>query len=240
MADSIRAVLFDLGGTLADYYDRAEWPAVLTECIGAGLGFMRDRGLPVADPAAVRASLEAEQQEEARRLKAGDWRVYPMEDRLARAFLPDGAAPDARAALCRAFLGPVFARGRLLPGAPEAVDTVRARALAVAIVSNMPWGAPREPWEEEVRRLGLLERIPTFLTCRDCGWRKPDGRIFALAAARLGVPPAACLFVGDEPVWDYAGARDAGMRPVLLDRDGRHAVKGLTSIRDLSELPTLL
>lgn len=237
----VRAVLFDLGGTLADYYDRAEWPEVLTACIGAATAWVSGRGGAVAE-ANVRARLEEEQQEESRRLKGRDWRVYPMEDRLVRAFLPPETPVEAGlgAALCRAFLGPVFARGRLLPGALETVDMLRARGFKLGIVSNMPWGAPQEPWEEEVRRLGLLGRIPAFVTCRDAGWRKPDGRVFALAAARVGVPPEACLFVGDEPVWDYEGAAAAGMTPVLLDRAGTHAAKGLRTITALAEVSGLI
>src|SRR5207247_1694466 len=83
--------------------------------------------------------------EEARRLRdEKDWSVYPLEDRLTRAFYPDGPVPsvDLMDGLCRAFLSPVFARGRLLAGAHELVDTLRARGIPMAIVSNMPWGAP--------------------------------------------------------------------------------------------------
>lgn len=149
------------------------------------------------------------------------------------------AAPHV-ADLCTAFLGPIFARGRLLPGALEVVDALRAKRMPMAIVSNMPWGAPRSPWEDEVRRLGLLDRIPVLLTCRDLGWRKPDRRIFEMAASRLGVAAGECLFVGDEPVWDYEGATAAGMQAVLLDRDGRHAAKKFRSIKDLGELPALV
>jgi putative hydrolase of the HAD superfamily len=238
----IRAVLFDLGGTLADYYGRAEWPGVLTECLTAATAHLEARGALGVDPADVRAGLEAEQAEESSRLKGRDWRVYPLEDRLASAYFPggNGAAAAHLDGLCRAFLGPVFTRGRLLPGALETVDALRARGLRLAIVSNMPWGAPRAPWEEEVGRLGLLPRIPTFLTCRDVGWRKPDRRIFDLAAARVGVPAAECLFVGDEPVWDYDGAAGAGMQPVLIDPAGRHAGESLRSIGHLSELAALI
>jgi FMN phosphatase YigB (HAD superfamily) len=39
----------------------------------------------------------------------------------------------------------------------------------------------------------------------------------------LGVPSDRCAFVGDELEWDMAGSAAAGMRPILLDRDDRHA-----------------
>jgi putative hydrolase of the HAD superfamily len=45
---------------------------------------------------------------------------------------------------------------------------------------------------------------------------KPDPRIFLRAAARLGVEPARCLFVGDGGSREHEGARHSGMRTVLL------------------------
>ena len=49
------------------------------------------------------------------------------------------------------------------------------------------------------------------------------------------------MFVGDDPVADVAGARDAGLHAVLIDRDqaGR-AEEGTISIRSLTKLPATL
>ena len=52
--------------------------------------------------------------------------------------------------------------------------------------------------------------------------------------------PGECLFVGDEPVWDYEGASEAGLTPVLYDPGGEHSSKGLRSIKSLSELVELV
>ena len=49
---------------------------------------------------------------------------------------------------------------------------------------------------------------------------KPDAQIFLAAAARLGVPPAAILHVGDDPLLDMVGARDAGLRTAWINRAG--------------------
>ncbi len=45
---------------------------------------------------------------------------------------------------------------------------------------------------------------------------KPDPEIYVRAAARLGAEPACCLFVGDGGSGEHDGARQAGMRTVLL------------------------
>jgi len=46
--------------------------------------------------------------------------------------------------------------------------------------------------------------------------------------------------VGDSPETDVEGARNAGVRPVLLDRSGRLESDGIARIRVLGELMSLL
>jgi putative hydrolase of the HAD superfamily len=49
------------------------------------------------------------------------------------------------------------------------------------------------------------------------GVRKPDLRIYAIAAERLGVPPAEIVFLDDLPE-NIDAARAFGMRAVLFTR----------------------
>ncbi|MEK7476130.1 MAG: HAD family hydrolase [Candidatus Coatesbacteria bacterium] len=237
------AVLFDLGGTLVDYYEWTEWPAVYAECIERAVSFLKTRSIPALDDAEVVRRMDSIREEERQRLRVrGDWRVWPIEERMKLALFPDGSAVEAGLLqlVGREFIAPMLARARLIPGSLPALEALRNRGLPMAIVTNTPWGSPREPWVEEIHRHGLDEFTKTFVTCRDAGWRKPDRRVFALACDRLGVRAEHCWFVGDEPVWDYEGAAAAGMKPVLLDRKGQHAGKGLTVIRQLGELVGLL
>ena len=46
--------------------------------------------------------------------------------------------------------------------------------------------------------------------------KKPDSRIYHLAPARLGVVPAACLYIADGEDHELAGAAKAGLHPVLI------------------------
>jgi len=79
--------------------------------------------------------------------------------------------------------------------------------------------------------------------------KKPDSRIFHLACERLGVAPAAALFVGNGGSDELAGARRAGLTPVLLTRHielmkpesiPEHAAKAEFSVRTVSDLAALL
>jgi len=56
---------------------------------------------------------------------------------------------------------------------------------------------------------------------------------------RLGVAPASLLHVGDDPRADFDGARDAGLRAVLVDRSDATAAR-TPRISMLAELPALL
>ncbi|MBI3939326.1 MAG: HAD-IA family hydrolase, partial [Acidobacteria bacterium] len=51
---------------------------------------------------------------------------------------------------------------------------------------------------------------------------KPDSRIFLEACVRAGTRPELAWHVGDSFAEDYQGARRAGLRAVLLDRDRRY------------------
>jgi putative hydrolase of the HAD superfamily len=48
------------------------------------------------------------------------------------------------------------------------------------------------------------------------GYRKPDQRLYATAAGRLGVAPQECWYVGDGGSREHRGAATAGMRPILV------------------------
>lgn len=49
---------------------------------------------------------------------------------------------------------------------------------------------------------------------------KPHSSIFESACERLGVSPGQAVYVGDTPWNDIAGARNAGLRPVWINRHG--------------------
>lgn len=72
----------------------------------------------------------------------------------------------------------------------------------------------------DLGRIGLLAHFRQQISAREVGVAKPDPRIFAAASAALGVAPEQLLHVGDDPVLDVQGARDAGLRTAWLNRAG--------------------
>jgi putative hydrolase of the HAD superfamily len=106
----------------------------------------------------------------------------------------------------------------------------------MAIVTNTPWGAPANLWREEVARLGLADYMDRVVCCTDAGWRKPARQVFEFTLEKLQVSAQECVFVGDRPDWDVAGARAMGMDAILIDRSGTIEDSGEKPIRNLGEL----
>jgi putative hydrolase of the HAD superfamily len=70
-------------------------------------------------------------------------------------------------------------------------------------------------------RCGIGHLFDGHVTAISAGAAKPDARIFAALAEMAGVSPAEVLHVGDDPLADVVGARQAGMQTVWLNRDSR-------------------
>lgn len=98
------------------------------------------------------------------------------------------------------------------------LDALAARGVGLAVVSN--WDVSLH---DVLDGLGWHDRFATVVTSAEIGVAKPDPRPFAAALTALGVAPQDAVHVGDDLEADVGGARAAGLRGVLLDRDGTHA-----------------
>jgi putative hydrolase of the HAD superfamily len=70
-------------------------------------------------------------------------------------------------------------------------------------------------------RCGLGEFFDGHVSAIAAGAAKPDARIFAVLRDLAGVPAEEILHVGDDPITDIVGARQAGMQTAWLNRDAR-------------------
>ena len=114
---------------------------------------------------------------------------------------------------------------------------LRDAGYKLAIVSN--WDTPLDPLTE---RLGIADYFDTITASHDRRVRseKPDSHIFNYTLAAVGVSAAEVVHIGDTYAADIIGARDVGIRPVLLDRDGTQIGRWHETIQSLTELPELL
>lgn len=92
-------------------------------------------------------------------------------------------------------------------------------------------------------RCGLEGRFQFIVFAQDVGIEKPDPRIFDIALERAGCARDELLHVGDSLETDVGGARNAGVKAVWLNRDGRENSGGVvpdTEIISLAELATVV
>jgi putative hydrolase of the HAD superfamily len=111
---------------------------------------------------------------------------------------------------------------------------LRGRGHALVVVSN--WDCSLPGWLESA---GLRDLLDDVVSSAAAGAAKPDPGIFAAALERAGARREDAVHVGDSLDKDVAGARAAGIRPVLVYRDG-DPPGGVEAIGTLSELPSLL
>ncbi len=104
----------------------------------------------------------------------------------------------------------------LFPRYPEIdllLETL-APAFKLGVVTN---GVP-DLQRDKLAGSGLADRFMAVAISGEVDSGKPEKQIFERVCGALGVAPADCVMVGDNPERDIAGARHAGMRSVLVDR----------------------
>jgi putative hydrolase of the HAD superfamily len=106
------------------------------------------------------------------------------------------------------------------------------RGLRLGLVSNVD-----QDITPLLDKLGLRPYLGVVLTSRDVGATKPEPRIFHEAVGRAGVEAASTLYIGDQYQIDVLGARGAGLKALLLDRENNcPEIPAADKIKSLHEL----
>jgi putative hydrolase of the HAD superfamily len=107
------------------------------------------------------------------------------------------------------------------PGVPELLESLNGRT-RLGLVSDGYASVQRRKFEA----LGLAVYFDAVVFSDELGrafW-KPSPRPFEVVAEALGVDPSECVYVSDNPLKDFIGARLVGMATVRLRRpDGVYA-----------------
>lgn len=113
---------------------------------------------------------------------------------------------------------------------PGALRRWRSAGVRIVVVSNWDASLP-----EVLERLGLLPFLDGVLTSAQVGARKPSPAIFERALEVAHVPASRAVHIGDSINEDVAGARAAGIEPVLISRGGNPPGSGVHTITSLDE-----
>ena len=117
------------------------------------------------------------------------------------------------------------------PNVIPALEMLRARGLRLVVVSNA-----NGTLLGHMARLGMTARFDHILDSQDEGVEKPDPRFFQIALERSGARKETTIHVGDLYYVDVIGARNSGLRGVLLDEADLRPDADCPRVRSLDEL----
>jgi len=124
------------------------------------------------------------------------------------------------------------------PGIQSTLERLHTSKYPMAIVSN-----GKSPFQERnARSLPEHKYFDEIFVSDAVGIRKPDAKIFDLACETLGADIKRSVFIGDNPIADMRGAKNAGMRTihVPLENPGIPCRDADSTVLNLFDLPEIL
>ena len=112
-----------------------------------------------------------------------------------------------------------------------------SRTFKLAVITNTH-DADLVPFH--LGRMGVTDLFGHVITSVEVGKRKPAPETFQHALGVLQVEAEDCIYVGDSYETDYAGARSAGIRGLLIDPRCTEPIDPLDRLQSLFQLEGLL
>jgi putative hydrolase of the HAD superfamily len=217
----IKAVFFDLDGTLYEYFDADRIAfAALSAFAAPKLGISEEQFSKDFTEVFAKTT---------KRLSSHNASIHNRLIRLillcemhGQTFYP--LAGD----MSRIYWNTLMEHMVLEKGLTDLIDQLHQEGIYVGIGTNMT----ADIQYEKIDKLGIGSYFDGFITSEDAGFEKPDVEFFQFCADRAGVSLEECIFIGDNPKLDVKGAADAGMKSILykvskrggqmrFDSDGR-------------------
>jgi putative hydrolase of the HAD superfamily len=121
------------------------------------------------------------------------------------------------------------------PDVHDCLDALDALSIPYGAVSNNV-----ESYQRNKLQLSGLGRIEVLVGSDTAGAPKPDPRPFHVGCRLLGTARGATLYVGDNPVNDVQGAKDAGLLGILLNRASDHKSESTEILPNLGLLAAII
>ena len=221
----LRAVLFDLDGTLLDLEVDEFMPPYIEALTESLSSYVPAPVLQRALFAGINAMLS-----EGDGAASNEERFWAAFERESGVPYLEIAGPVAR------FYAEVFPRlgyvATRVPIAAEVVTSVRSKVERVVLATNAIF--PIKAIEVRLEWAGLDPSLFDFVTTYEVMHAaKPHARYYAEICEKLGVHPAEALMIGNDPEQDIAAASQAGLFTYLVDElDGKPGQLREITIRD--------
>ncbi|MFP4169533.1 MAG: HAD family hydrolase [Methanomassiliicoccales archaeon] len=209
----MKAVIFDLGHTLIDYY--TDWKDPEGRAIQETFRIAQEKGCLVGREEFHR--ILSYMLEEARQVRRREMREVSLESLLNEFFERVGCTvhPDLMERSLEAFYGALLEHRKLIPGSGEMLDRIKQRGYRIGLVSDVAFGLPSRFPLRDVEFYSLDRYFDDMVFSTDVGLRKPHPGIFHVSLENLGVDACDAVYVGNSLQADIQGALSSGIGAVL-------------------------
>jgi putative hydrolase of the HAD superfamily len=214
----LRAIIFDMGGTLLRFArpGNGTWREFELPGIRGIYQYLIEQGHPIASREDEFVEVMFERLAEGWmqstgghiNLRAVDWIATGAADHALN--LDEAALLEA----ARHYAHSLRIGLSAVPGAVDMLAVLRERGYRMGLISNTIW--PAELHLEDLVELGILPYLEHTIFSGDFGVWKPNPRVFQHMMEILDVRPEEAVFVGDSPREDILGAQRVGMRAIWL------------------------
>ena len=238
----LRAVLFDLGGTLM--YERATWEAINAHADEALTNYLREEGLELNLSTFPREFRKRLRHYFSQREKDLLETTYSF---VLRDVLNDKGYRTVPESTLRTALDRLFAITQtnwvLEDDALSTLEKLEADGYRMGLLSN---AGDDQDVQQLARRFGIARYFDFILTSAACSYRKPHRRIFELALSNWYFLPSEAVMVGDNLDADVRGAQSVGLFAIWLRRragertEDQRVIQPDATLSSLAELPAFL
>ena len=207
---TIRAVFFDMGGTIETYgwtpeLRIRETAGIRQRLVAAGIYFdSTDKQLYEIISAGLDAYHQVSLQTMDELPPQRVWNEY-----ILAGYPVDRERLAAIAEDLMFFIETHYFQRAIRPEVPGVLEAIRKMGLKIGLISNVN---SRGQVAENLKQYGIRNYFDPIVLSSEYGRRKPDPAIFHYAARLANVPTGECAYIGDRISRDILGARKAGYR----------------------------
>ncbi|NLX46777.1 MAG: HAD family hydrolase [Euryarchaeota archaeon] len=237
----MKAVIFDLGHTLIDYYH--DWSRPEERIVRRLFHLATDTGGCMGEPEFRRSVLDILNSNRDRKMQ--DMHEIPLDKVLLTIFDSAGCSVDEGLIHdgMEAFYESLREDRVLVPGTLEMLQRVKDRGCSIGLISDVAWGLPSEYPLRDIRHFHLEGFFDDMIFSSDVGLRKPNPRLFKMAMFNLSVGRDESMYIGNSLQFDVKGAKSVGMKAVLKKSGYFHPDDSIVpdhTVDDWKELDELL
>jgi putative hydrolase of the HAD superfamily len=124
-----------------------------------------------------------------------------------------------------------YAQAKLYPEVRKVLQKLREKGCKLGVVTN----GLKSDADKILPQVGSTNAFDIVVVIDSVGKMKPDKEIFLCALNQLKTKPHEALFIGDRIEEDYGGAENAGMKALLIDRENK-TEENIDKIQSLEEI----